>query len=236
MHSLATFNTPLFPCNYLPDETASLNYDIVARVTAEEYQKLLLQGWRRFGHSLFRPNCPACRKCLSIRIPVMEFRPNRSQRRAWAANHHEILLEIGKPAVSEEKLALYDRFHDARTDLLGWPAHSPKGPDDYAEAFVENPFETEEWRYYLGDRLVGVGYVDRLSIGLSAIYFFHDPELPRRSLGTYNVLSVIDESRRSSLPHTYLGYCVAGCRSLEYKANFRPNEVLAPDGTWIAYS
>jgi arginyl-tRNA--protein-N-Asp/Glu arginylyltransferase len=25
---------------------------------------------------------------------------------------------------------------------------------------------------------------------------------------------------------------VAGCRSLEYKARFRPNEVLGPGGQW----
>jgi arginine-tRNA-protein transferase len=34
------------------------------------------------------------------------------------------------------------------------------------------------------------------------------------------------------LPHVYLGYHVAGCRSLEYKGRFRPNEVLGEDGEW----
>ena len=33
----------------------------------------------------------------------------------------------------------------------------------------------------------------------------------------------------------YLGYFVAGCASLEYKANFRPNQILHSDGFWHHY-
>ena len=80
--------------------------------------------------------------------------------------------------------------------------------------------------------MVGVGYVDHLSEGLSAIYFFHDPAEHRRSLGTFNVLSVIRHAAEQYLPHVYLGYYVEGCRSLEYKGRFRPNEVIHPDGEW----
>ena len=42
--------------------------------------------------------------------------------------------------------------------------------------FVENPFPTEEWCYYDGARLIAVGYVDQLAEGLSAIYFYYDPD------------------------------------------------------------
>ena len=82
--------------------------------------------------------------------------------------------------------------------------------------------------------MVGVGYVDRLPAGLSAIYFFHDPDERQRSLGTYNVLSVLRKAAEWNLPHVYLGYYVEGCRSLEYKTRFRPNEVLGGDGAWRA--
>lgn len=145
MHSLLTFNTPPSTCSYLAEETTSLRYDIVAELSAEEYQIKLLEGWRRFGHSLFRPACQSCRKCQSLRIPVDEFRPDRSQRRAWAANEREIRLAIGTPAATREKLDLYDRYHAAQTERIGWPAHAPKDADDYIESFVENPFASEEW-------------------------------------------------------------------------------------------
>ena len=212
-----------------------MHYEIVGELTPAENQERLLHGWRRFGHSLFRPECETCRACQSIRVPVSTFKPDRSQKRAWAANESEVRLEIGTPAVTREKLKLYDRFHAYQAENKGWPEHGPKDADGYIESFVENPFATEEWCYYLGERLIGVGYVDRLPAGLSAIYFFYEPDERDRSLGTFNVLATIRNARLSRLPHVYLGYYVEGCRSLEYKGRFRPNEVLNPAGEWVPF-
>jgi arginine-tRNA-protein transferase len=100
---------------------------------------------------------------------------------------------------------------------------------------LSNPFPTEEWSYWIGDRLLGVGYVDVLAEGLSAIYFFHDPTEHGRSLGTLNILHMIEAARGRGLSHVYLGYYVKGCRSLEYKARFRPNEVFK-DAAWEAFT
>ena len=80
----------------------------------------------------------------------------------------------------------------------------------YHDSFVDNPFPTEEWLYFLEGKLVGIGYVDALPVGLSAIYFVHDPDHRDRGLGIWNVLSLIEETRRRGLPHLYLGYYVAG--------------------------
>lgn len=232
MHSLFVFTSPPSTCSYLPDETSSLTYEIVGRMTAGEYQARLLAGWRRFGFSLFRPVCPACARCQSLRVPVAHFKPDRSQRRCLAANDGEVRLAIGAPEVTEEKLDLYDRFHAFQSGHVGWAYHGPKDVSGYVESFVDNPFETQEWCYYLGEKLVGVGYVDRVPAGLSAIYFFHDPDERHRSLGTFNVLSTIRKAAEWKLPHVYLGYYVEGCRSLAYKARFRPHEVLTADGGW----
>ena len=62
----------------------------------------------------------------------------------------------------------------------------------------------------------------------SAAFFFHDPapEYARMSLGTLNVLELIEDARAKQLGHVYLGYCVSGCASLRYKASFRPHEAL----------
>jgi arginine-tRNA-protein transferase len=97
---------------------------------------------------------------------------------------------------------------------------------------VDNPFPTEEWCYYLRRQLVGVGYVDALPGGLSAIYFYYDPDHRNRSLGTWNVLCLVRECLVRKMPHLYLGYYVAGCPSLSYKASFLPNQLLTPDGRW----
>ena len=162
-------------------------------------------------------------------------RPDRSQRRAAKANEGEVELRIGEPRVSRSRLALYDRYHAFQSELKGWPLHPAKDPQSYAESFVYNPFPVEEWSYWLGRELIGVGYVDVLPGGMSAIYFYYDPDLRQRSLGTWNVLRIIEEAARRKVPYVYLGYFVDGCRSLEYKARLSPNETLGPDGVWRTF-
>ena len=38
------------------------------------------------------------------------------------------------------------------------------------------------------------------------------------------------------MQHLYLGYFVEGCRSLEYKARFKPNLVLHADGRCMIFT
>lgn len=244
MESLFRFVAPPSRCGYLPDQVWSLENELVASMSAAEYLGRMVEGWRRFGHALFRPACPSCRACQALRVRAAAFRPDRSQRRARRANEGAVELAIGAPAVTEEKLELYDRYHAAQAARKGWPAHPRRDAAGYAEAYVMQPFATEEWCYYLEGRLVGVGYVDHLpeappglegQEGLSAIFFFHDPDERERALGTWNVLSVIAEAARRRLPYAYLGYYVEGCPSMAYKARFVPNEVRGEDGEWRAF-
>jgi arginyl-tRNA--protein-N-Asp/Glu arginylyltransferase len=222
-------------CGYLPEQTWRLEYEVVTALSRAEYMERMLQGWRRFGDMLFRPRCPGCAACRSLRVVVERFRPNRSQRRNLLANQDAIQVRIGKPAVSRAKLALYDRYHAFQTENKAWPELAPKDAHEYARSFVENPFPTQEWCYFLHDRLVGVGYVDDLPGGLSAIYFFYDPDERQRGLGVFNVLNLIAQARARKIPHVYLGYYVVGCPSMAYKANFTPNQVRSPDGAWIDF-
>jgi arginine-tRNA-protein transferase len=75
-------------------------------------------------------------------------------------------------------------------------------------------------------RLVGVGLFDETPHALSAAFFFYDPDYAHRSVGTANVLSLVEDARATGRDHVYLGYCVEGCASLAYKAGFRPHELL----------
>jgi arginine-tRNA-protein transferase len=232
MESLFRFHAPPSRCSYLPDQVWQLEYEYVAAITPAEYVARMRAGWRRFGHSLFHNRCPACTSCRSLRVLTAEFHPNRSQRRCWKMNARVVQLCIGQPSATRAKLRLYDRYHAFQSELKGWPLHPAKDTASYAESFVDNPFPTQEWSYYLDDRLVGVGYVDDLPGGLSAIYFFYDPDERQRGLGTFNVLKIIEAARQRGIPHVYLGYYVEGCPSMEYKATFAPNQILHPDGQW----
>ncbi len=200
----SSFRYIAFPrvCAYLPDRLARMEYEYVSALSAEEYLTRMLAGWRRFGKVLFRPQCPGCNECRAVRVRVADFRPNRSQRRAATANEDIVSLRIHKPSVSQQKLAMYDKFHTFQTADKGWPEHPAQDAATYAESFVYHPFPVEEWCYYVGRKLVGVGYVDPLPGppqpieedgdegrqplpmvdantnvgGLSAIYFFYDPD------------------------------------------------------------
>lgn len=233
METLFSFVTPRAPCSYLPDRYSQTRYDVVGRISLPEYQARMDAGWRRFGFSLFKPECEACRECQSIRVDPVRFKPSDSQKRAAKANR-DVTITVAEPEVRDETLRLYEKFHSFQAGFKGWPEKGPKDPDDFAESFVINPFPTEEWRYTVADKLVAVGYVDALPAGLSAIYFFYDPDCRDRSLGTFNVMKVIHATARRKLPWTYLGYFVDGCRSLEYKGKFRPNQVLR-GGEWVAF-
>ena len=81
------------------------------------------------------------------------------------------------------------------------------------------------------DRLVGACLADRLGDGLSAVYSFFAPELPRRSLGSYAILWLVERARANRLPYVYLGYWVPESPKMAYKARFRPSEILT-GGTW----
>src|SRR3712207_3431891 len=117
---------PPGPCNYLPDQLSSLEQLVMQDVTAEEYERMLVRGWRRFGPLYFRPACQACNRCVSLRLPTDTFQPNRSQRRARAACAH-FRVEVGPPRVNEQRLALYRAWHAEREQTREWDA-SPLGP------------------------------------------------------------------------------------------------------------
>ncbi len=232
MESLIRYVAPPGRCGYLPDQVWRLEYDLVRCLNPAEYMERMHQNWRRFGNALFRPRCPACTACRALRVDVARFRPTRSQRRARAANAGVIRRTVGTPAAAPATLDLYDRYHAFQARTKGWPAQAPRDEASFTSSFVDNPFPAQEWRYFLGDTLVGVGYVDDLPGGLSAIYFFHDPAERPRSLGTWNVLSILEEAARRQIPYVYLGYFVAGCPAMEYKTRFVPNQLLHPDGQW----
>jgi leucyl-tRNA---protein transferase len=243
MESLFRYVASPTPCGYLGNRLWSLEYEYVSAISPAEYLARMLDNWRRFGTMLFRPACRSCTACRSLRVVAERFRPDRGMRRCRRANEGVVELRVGPPSVSRAKLALYDRYHAHQADARGWPRHPPRDASSYADSFVHQPFPVEEWCYYLDGQLVGVGYVDPLPTlppghagasqgGLSAIYFFYDPRLRERSLGTWNVLCLIDEAARRRLPYAYLGYYVEGCPSMSYKPRFVPNQVRGDDGMW----
>ncbi len=62
---------------------------------------------------------------------------------------------------------------------------------------------------------------------LTSIYFYHDPAWRPKSPGVFSILQQMAYARQLGLTYQYLGYWVAGSRSMDYKVQYRPHELLA---------
>lgn len=216
-------------CPYLPGLLSRSEAYFAEQMDATLYEHLLARGFRRSGRIVYRPRCRACGECHSIRIPVGRFSPSRSMRRILRRNA-DIRVEVGEALATDRKFDLFCRYLDAQHD-----GSMARTYELFCEFLYDSPLETCEFRYHLGERLVGVGIVDRWSGGLSSIYMYFDPDFSARSLGTFSVLWEVDYARREGLPYYYLGYYVAGSPKMAYKSRFRPNEILVGEDRWVSF-
>lgn len=203
-------------------------------IDGNSYSQLIQQGFRRSGQFIYRPHCDQCQACTSVRVPVFDFKPDRSQKRAWS-QHAKLIPTIVAPHFSNEHYALYTRYQKAK--------HVGGGMDQddiaqYNEFLVETNVSTfmVEFRQHPTNQTVGdlkmVSIVDRLNDGLSAVYTFYAPE-PGMSYGTFNVLWLIQQTRALGLKHLYLGYWIEACRKMTYKTRFKPCELFL-SSEWMA--
>jgi arginine-tRNA-protein transferase len=222
---LAHFTTDESRCEYLPQQQATMEYRLLVGMQPAELDQLLARGWRRFGAAVFRPACAACGECVSLRIDVDRFQLSRSQRRARNRCAH-LGVTVGPPRVDDERLELHARWHAGRERTRGWQP-TPLDAADYARSFGMVDACAREVQYRGPDgKLVGLGICDETAAAYSAVYFFHDPDCTRLSLGVNHVLTLIERARAEGKRHVYLGYRVLGCYSMLYKAGFNPHELL----------
>ncbi len=224
--SLPLVRSAPHPCPYLPGHVARELVAIAEHVAPGVYQRMMDLGFRRAGTIFYRPTCPNCRACQAIRVPVSHFRPSRSQRRVLKRNS-DVLVRVGPLRVDEERCRLFERYQQWRHD-----SHLTGDRREFIRFLGTSPLRSAELSYWLGGRLVGVSVLDVCPHSLSSVYFYSEPELADRSLGVYSGLCEIEECQRRGLPYWYVGFYVAGCPKMEYKARFRPCELLGPDGVW----
>jgi len=216
-------------CAYLPEQASSLEYRLMLDVSPDEMDVLLERGWRRFGPAYFRPACSACQACVPLRIPTDTFTPTKSQRRVLKRGV-DLRLHSREPQVDAERLRLYHRWHRMQAESRGWSDDRITGDEYYQQFAFPHPC-VREYAYYDdaaegGTKLVAVAIVDETPKALSAVYTYHDPDYRKWSLGTLSVLRQVEQARQTGRQWVYLGYRVLGCPSSEYKAKYRPHELL----------
>ena len=213
-------------CSYLPQRAAQFDYRLLLDLSPAAYDELLSRGWRRFGRAFFRPACRNCQECRCLRLPVADFAPSRSQRRSLLRNE-QIRVIVQPPTVTRAHLELHNAYHADMHLRRGWPLRR-SNRQEYFSSFIDGNWTfAREFLYYDGPRLVGVGLADITPTVLSSVYFFHDPEWRSESPGTFSIMQQMEYCLQHNLRHLYLGFCISGCPSMAYKANYPPHELLS---------
>ena len=224
------------PCPYLEGR---MERKLFTALQGEHAQKLndslSKQGFRRSQNVLYRPSCAECSACLSARIRVADFTPNRTQRRILK-NAANLRRNATSPWATEDQFQLFRRYLDAR--------HADGGMADmdvfeFAAMIEETPVRSRVVEYSRAPRagergrpLAAVSLTDVFDDGLSMVYSFYDPDLTEASLGTFAILDHIEIAREAGLPYVYLGYWVPGSRKMGYKASFSALEIYK-GGAWV---
>jgi len=225
------------PCPYLPGrEERKVFTHLVGRRAGVLNDALTHSGFRRSQTIAYRPACENCKACVSVRILCAEFSPNRTQKKLMARNA-DIYGDLAPARADVEQFRLFRAYLDSRHADGGM---ADMAMLDYGMMIEDSHVESRIALYRLPPVKNGLGpspgplaaccLTDVLEDGLSMVYSFYDPSLPRRSLGAYMILDHIEKAKALGLPHLYLGYWVEGSRKMDYKAQYLPQERLGPGG------
>lgn len=204
-------------CPYISGEKCRYNYFFALELDGEELDQILQSGWRKFGAYYFRPYCPACRRCVPLRVLTGEFRPTKSQRRVMR-KCADITVKFGPLEFNDRIFEIYQNHTRVR---FGREAEY----DDFVTSFYTKSCPSMQSEYYLGEKLIALGFLDCASDSLSSAYFIYDTAYSHYRLGTYSVLKEIEYAGSRNLSYYYLGYWIEESISMAYKNRFSPHEL-----------
>lgn len=216
--------TKTFPCSYLPDEEERLLIAVDERLqNKQSYSALIAEGFRRSGEQSYRPYCPNCTACHSIRILTFDFIPTKSQKRSLKRNANFVIK------YSEQIKACYYPLYESYINTFHQDGSMFPANAQQFESFLSSKLTTqlfiETWEVIDGvEQLICVAVTDVLTNGLSAVYTFYHPEYRSHGLGRFSILTQIDLCQKMNLPYLYLGYQIDTCQKMNYKNSYYPHE------------
>lgn len=230
--NIRIFQTADHECGYWRDRLArDLVLDPEDARLPSMYGQALMLGFRRSGSHIYRPNCIGCSACVPVRVPSLEFQPNRNQRRCFQRNA-DLQISVRPAHRNDEVFDLYQRYLNYR--------HAGAGMDEPEAEDFDN-FLICQWSPTVfleirdGEKLLAVAVTDVLPDSLSAVYTFFDPDHASRSLGTYAILKQIEQAKLYGKQFLYLGFWLDKHRKMDYKRNFKPLEFLQGK-TWLPFT
>ena len=232
LHQLALGVTAEHPCSYLPQQSERLIFTLPDQLLSpDNYHQLMSANFRRTGEQLYRPYCQACQACQSVRIDVRTFHANRSQRKlqkqALARDWHWRVLPATAATDYFPLFAQYIRNKHAGSVM------DPADPDSLAAMLHCQWLDVQVLEQYLADQLVAVLILDPLPDGLSAVYSFYQTDTGL-ALGKLAIIAAINWITQQQLRYLYLGFYIADCQKMAYKADFGPQQRLI-GGYWQSF-
>jgi arginine-tRNA-protein transferase len=216
-------------CPYLENRFMRLAFFYASEVSGSELDRLISNGWRKFGIYFFKPQCEGCRSCIPVRVPVETFSMSKSQRRLWRKNS-DIRMSLEEDASFTE---LYRIYQEHSLNRFG----NSVNEEEFRNHFFIKACPSAYSLYYLGGMLIAVGFLDLSSNALSSVYFVYRTQFLERGLGNYSVLREIQMASDLGLRYYYLGYYVPGSSRMQYKARFFPYQYYHWETqTWISVS
>lgn len=216
------------PCPYLPGRMERKIFTQLDPLTGPHLNNYLTHaGFRRSQNVIYRPACETCRECRSLRIRTAEFTPGKNFRRILNSNS-DLTLSVEEAFATAEQYELLHHYLISR--------HHGGGMSEmdfmrYEMMVEECSSETEIVEYRdKTNSLIAAVLIDRLQDGLSMVYSFFNPDHKKRSLGNLMILDQIKRCQQEGLAYLYLGYWVEGSPKMDYKARYRPCEILGSDG------
>lgn len=194
-------------------------------LTDRAMELFLAAGYRRNGNCLYNMRCRECTACVPIRLKPEQFVPSRSQRRV-AKKNSDLEVSVNRVTMDPEHIELCGRFLQAR-----YPQEHNSAEGYYGGFFCNSIVDSIRVDFHLDGRLLGGSVIDMGEKWMNAVYFYFDPDEGGRSLGTFNILTLINMCLEFGIEYLYLGYYIKKVKAMNYKQHFKPHELFL-QGRW----
>ena len=187
-------------------------------VRPEAMDHVWATGWRHFGRYFYRysliPHNGGVATVTPLRVALNDFRLSRSQKRVLKRNA-DLTVRFQPAFVSNEVFDLFERHKRRFKDNVPDSVYTfiSQQPDTV-------PCECLGVSLYLDGRLVGISYLDAGKNAMSSVYQCFDPELSKRSLGTFMVLVSAQYALETGKTYYYPGYAYQQSSHYDYKKSF----------------
>jgi len=195
-----------------------------------EMDRFWAEGWRHFGIFFFRYRRAVHGgkqfSVMPLRVDLDRFTLTRSQKRVLA-NNCDVRILLRPTFVDEEKETLFLKHR------LRFKENVPTSLDQFLSPVPDSvPCLNLELCIYLGEKLLGVTFLDVGETATSAVYAMFDPAEAKRSLGILMMLHSIQFSREQGCRYYYPGYAYREPFAYDYKKRFIGLEHLDWTAGW----